>query len=141
MHVSALWFNHTIRSGSGSHPCSPVKKGHVDQTAEAVFRRFNLHLPAKEVVEVLSNHRRIQLVNLWKPLNGYVLDRPLALAESRSVRTSDLVPIRHIYPDKVGETFSVRYKEQQKWWYWGGMSNTEALVFVCYDSGCNPPED
>lgn len=48
---------------------------------------------------------RAQLINLWRPLRGPVLDVPLAFADARTLNKSDLVPSRLIYPDREGQTF------------------------------------
>lgn len=71
---------------------------------------------------------------MWRPINGPVVDNPLALADSRSVKDEDVLSVRHIYPDREGGTLTVRYHPEQKWWYWSGQRNDEVVLIKCFDT-------
>jgi hypothetical protein len=44
------------------------------------------------------------------------------------------VEIAHVYPDRVGETYGVRYNPKQEFWYLSAMEVDEAIMLQCYDS-------
>ena len=37
------------------------------------------------------------------------------------------------FPDRTGETYSLRHSEKHKWYWYPGMSHDECLVFKCFD--------
>ena len=126
-----LIFDHTIRRSIPGATREPVLRVHIDQTPASAKARVLHHLP-DEAEELLKG--RYRLVNVWRPLNGTVESSPLAVADSQTVQEKDLVGVRHIYPDREGETAGVYYNEGMKWWYWGGMGNEERLLLQCFDS-------
>ena len=46
----------------------------------------------------------------------------------------DLVPVQLIYPDRVGETFSVRPNPKHRWYYLGQQTPEEVMLIKCFDS-------
>lgn len=44
------------------------------------------------------------------------------------------MPMQLIYPDRVGETLSVRPNEKHKWYYLEGQRPEETLLIKCFDS-------
>ena len=124
-------FDHTIRRSNPDAPRAPVTRVHVDQTARSTEWRVKLH-NADEADELLKGRYRI--INVWRPLNGPVQAHPLGFASAESVDDNDLVPGEHRYPHRTGETAGVRYKPEQKFYYWSGMQNDERLFLKCYDS-------
>jgi hypothetical protein len=46
----------------------------------------------------------------------------------------DLVPTTLVYPDREGETSSVRFSPGHKWKYVSGMRPEEYVLIKCYDS-------
>ena len=109
----------------------PVPSVHVDQTAESAVARVHRHLPAEDVPELL-NHR-FQIINLWRPIHHAAWDWPLAFCDFRSIDVkNDLVPTDLVYPDRKGETLSVKYNPNHKWKYLKGMEPDEfALIKWC----------
>lgn len=128
-------FDHTIRRSSPNAHRAPVTRVHVDQTPKSTEARVRLHSP-EEAEELLKGRYRI--INVWRPLNGPVQTSPLGFASATSVDEKDLVGVRHIYPDREGETAGVQYNEGQKWYYWSGMKNDERLFLKCFDSNDRP---
>ncbi|ESK87703.1 hypothetical protein Moror_1855 [Moniliophthora roreri MCA 2997] len=130
-------FNHTLRRrrGQGDNGYSgPKKRGaatsvHVDQTPLAAHNRVRLHLSEDEAAERLK--RRFQIINLWRPISHPALDWPLAVCDYRSVNLKeDLVPVDLVYPDRVGETFNVKYNPEHKWKYLQGITPEEVILQV-----------
>lgn len=128
-------FDTTIRRATPSEAfCRPVRKVHIDQTPRAAMLRAEKHLTWLEARAVIAGRRRIRLINVWRPLRGAVEDHPLAFAESQTLAQTDLVTVKHIYPDSVGETYAVKYNLNQCYRYWSKMRANEALLLQCYDS-------
>ncbi|PNP60305.1 hypothetical protein THARTR1_00329 [Trichoderma harzianum] len=131
-------FDHTIRrhnpdDSTGTTDAAlrgPVQRVHIDQSYTAAASRVPFHLP--EEAEELSKGR-VQIINVWRPIKQVQRD-PLAIAEADSVAEEDLVPIGLIYPNRNGETLSVRYNEGHKWFYKSGLTPEEVLLIKCFDS-------
>jgi len=130
-------FDHTIRrrvpgqEDRRDGPRQPVARVHVDQTARSGEERVRRHLGA-EADALLRG--RVQIINVWRPIRGPVLDRPLAVCDARSVEPADLVPSDLVYPDRVGETYSVAFNPAHRWFYLSDMRPDEVLLLKCYDS-------
>lgn len=88
------------------------------------------HLP--EEAERLSRGR-VQIINVWRPIKTVQRD-PLAVAEADSVPDSDLVGVELIYPNRRGETYTVRHNPSHRWYYKSGLSPDEVLLIKCFDS-------
>jgi hypothetical protein len=89
------------------------------------------HLPA-EADELLKG--RVQVINLWRPIRGPLRDTPLALCDAASVAADDLIASDLIYPNRNGETYSVKFNPDHRWFYFPEMTADEALLLKCYDS-------
>lgn len=131
-------FDHTVRrrvDGAadvrGAGPRQPATRVHVDQTDASGANRVREHLPA-EADELLKG--RVQVINLWHPIRGPVRDTPLALCDATSVPADDLVASDLIYPNRNGETYSVKFNPNHRWFYFPEMTADEGLLLKCYDS-------
>src|SRR6185437_12301164 len=136
-----LIFDHTVRrrvEGAadirGAGPRQPATRVHVDQTVVSGPNRVREHLP-DEADELLKG--RVQVVNLWRPIRGPVRDAPLAMADGTTVAPEDLVASDLIYPNRRGETYSVTYNPNHRWFYFPEMTADEALLLKCYDSAAD----
>jgi hypothetical protein len=133
-----LIFDHTVRKrveGSadvrGAGPRQPATRVHVDQTDLSGRNRVREHLP-DEADELLKG--RVQVINLWRPIRGPLLDAPLAMCDAQSVASGDLIASDLIYPNRRGETYSVRFSPGHRWFYFPKMISDEAVLLKCYDS-------
>lgn len=100
---------------------------HVDQTTASAIARVHRHLPPSDAPALLR--RRFQIINLWRPISHAAYDWPLALCDFRTVDPkNDLVPTTLRYPDRDGETFSVRFNPSHKWKYLRGMEPDELVL-------------
>ncbi|KAL8357544.1 hypothetical protein RB598_002381 [Gaeumannomyces tritici] len=112
-----------------------VRKMHVDQSPGGALGRARRHLPASERAAVESGCVRFRIVNVWRPLEpSEVADHPLVFADCRTVAREDLVPVRQVYPDYVGETYAVRHGPGQRYHYWSRMGPRDVLLLQCFDS-------
>src|ERR1700761_173506 len=109
----------------------PVARVHVDHTEKSGPQRVRDLLP-NEADELLKG--RVQVINLWRPIRGPLLDSPLAMCDAQSVASGDLIASDLIYPNRQGETYSVRFNPAHRWFYFPKMTSDEALLLKCYDS-------
>ena len=130
-------FDHTIRRQSNDNRDSatpalrgPVQRVHIDQSYKAGPERVVYHLP-EESEQLLKG--RYQIINVWRPIKTIFKD-PLGVADANSVPDSDLLPVQLIYPNRVGETFTVRPNEQHKWYFLYGQRPDEVTLIKCFDS-------
>jgi hypothetical protein len=131
-------FDHTVRKRvegapdiRDGGPRQPATRVHVDQTDVSGANRVREHLP-DEAEELLKG--RVQVINLWRPIRGPLCDSPLAMADGTTVAPDDLVASDLIYPNRSGETYSVKYNPNHRWFYFPEMTPDEALLLKCYDS-------
>jgi hypothetical protein len=131
-------FDHTVRmrvEGAadvrGAGPRQPATRVHVDQTELSGPNRVREHL-SDEADELLKG--RVQVINLWRPIRGPLRDAPLAMLDGQSVAPGDLIASDLIYPNRRGETYSVKYNPNHRWFYIPEMKADEALLLKCYDS-------
>jgi hypothetical protein len=96
--------------------------------------RLGRHVPKSLQESILVNHKRVCIVNIWRPIQRQVNDHPLAFAESVPVADEDLVKVAHKYDDRTGRKFAVKYSPGQKFWYWSNMRVDETLVLLYFDS-------
>jgi hypothetical protein len=130
-------FDHTVRRrvpGAEDRQNAlrqPVARVHVDHTEKSGPQRVRDLLP-DEADELLRG--RVQIINLWRPIKGPLRDAPLAVCGARSVAPGQLVASDLVYPNRVGETYSVTFDPAHRWFYVSGMQPDEGLLLKCYDS-------
>ncbi|HUB94468.1 MAG TPA: CmcJ/NvfI family oxidoreductase [Stellaceae bacterium] len=112
-------------------PRQPVTRVHIDHTAKSGPQRVR-DLLGDEAEELLRG--RVQVINLWRPIRGPLRDAPLAVCDARSVAPGDLVPSDLVYPNRVGETYAVKYNPDHHWFFVPAMRRDEALLIKCFDS-------
>ncbi|OQN97501.1 hypothetical protein B0A48_16654 [Cryoendolithus antarcticus] len=72
--------------------------------------------------------------SLWRPLTPVTRDA-LALADKSTVSDADLQPLTTQFPTgAVNEAASLRFREGQRFVYWGGMQVGEVLLIKLFDS-------
>jgi len=131
-------FDHTIRrriagaaDRSSGVPRQPVPRVHNDYTVKSGPQRVR-DLLGDEAEDLLK--RRFAVVNVWRPINGPVVDSPLAVCDARSVHEKDLVATDLIYPDRTGEIYYAKFNPAHRWYYAPAMRNEEVILIKCYDS-------
>jgi len=122
------------RSRSG--PRQPATRVHVDHTARSGPQRVR-DLMGDEAEELLKG--RVQVINMWRPIREPLRDAPLAVCDSRTVASDDLVPSDLVYRERVGETYSVRYNPAHRWFYTPEMRRDEALLLKIADTRTDIP--
>ena len=131
-------FDHTIRRQSNDQRDTdpskalrgPVQRVHIDQSYKAGPQRVQHHLP-EEADRLLKG--RYQIINAWRPIKTIRKD-PLGVVDATSVPDEDLLPVQLIYPDRVGETCTVRPNDQHRWYYLREQTPAEVMLIKCFDS-------
>jgi hypothetical protein len=130
-------FDHTVRkrvqgvSDRDGGLRQPVARVHVDHTEKSGPQRVRDLIP-EEAEQLLKG--RVQIINLWRPIRGPLLDSPLAVCDARTVNPDELVASDLVYPNRVGETYSVKYNPDHQWFYVPRMTADEILLLKCFDS-------
>ncbi len=133
--ISVTVFNYTQRKASATKtPCRQVHKIHIDQSSRGVFLRAWRHLPAEDIAAIENGEAHFRIINVWKPIFRPVKDYPITVAEFRSLRAADLVPVRQVSSDYVGETYAVKHRDGQMFRYWSDMKPCDVFLIQCFDS-------
>lgn len=131
-----LVFDHTIRTArlqkpDGTPSREPVHRVHNDYTLKSAPQRVRDLLP--DEAEELLRHR-FAVVNVWRPIRAPLLHLPLALCDAGTLAPEDIVASDLIYPDRLGETYSIRYNPAHRWFYFPAMGRDEVVLIKCFDS-------
>jgi hypothetical protein len=129
-------FDHTLRSGDEAEReqklvREPVLSAHNDYTEWSGPQRLR-EIMGDEAESLLE--RRFAIVQVWRAINQPIQSNPLALADARSVSPEDLLVSERRYPNRVGQTYRLRYNPNHRWVYFPQMRREEAIVFKVYDS-------
>ena len=134
-------FDHIVRNAAmaatkGSGIKMPAKRVHNDYTAWSSPKRVR-DLMGEEAEELLKH--RFAIINLWRPIRGPLLDSPLALCDAQSLEEENLIASDLLYPDRAGETYSITYNPNQRYYYFPKMQSDEAVLIRCFDSAREGP--
>ena len=129
-------FDYTLRSGNEAEREAklvrePILSAHNDYTEWSGPQRVRDLLP-DEAGTLLKG--RFAIIQVWRAINQPIESNPLAIADARSVAFDDLLIAERRYPNRVGQTYRLRYNEQHRWFYFPRMTRNEALVFKVFDS-------
>mmetsp|Transcript_4712 Transcript_4712/g.8077 ORF Transcript_4712/g.8077 Transcript_4712/m.8077 type:complete len:325 (+) Transcript_4712:69-1043(+) len=149
---TVLVFDHTIRESGNTNlnaqageSAAPVPRVHCDYTADGAPRR--LQLLGKEGINSLKRGRmlteaevdklaagRFAFINVWRPISDEPVYRmPLAVCDERSVALEDRFLYELVFPDRIGENYSLKFSADHKWYYFPRQTKEEVLVFKVYD--------
>ena len=129
-------FDHTLRSGNEAEReerliREPVLNAHNDYTEWSGPQRVRDLLP-DEAETLLKG--RFAIIQVWRAINKPIQSNPLAVADAASVPFDDLLIAERRYPNRVGQTYRLKYNPAHRWFYFPEMRRDEALVFTVYDS-------
>ncbi len=129
-------FDHTIRTshdrprGVGL-PREAVLRVHNDYTLKSGPQRVRDLVPDEAEARL---RKRFAIVNVWRPIVGPLQQFPLALGDAESLHAEDVLATDLIYPDRVGEIYSIAYNPSQRWFYFPEMSRDEVVLLKTFDS-------
>lgn len=131
-------FDHTVRrripgveDRQWGVPRQPVSRVHIDHTISSGPQRVR-DLLRSEADNLLRG--RVQIINIWRPIRGPLQDMPLAICDASTVSPEQLVPSQLVYLNRFGETYSVIFHPEHRWFYVPEMERNEVLLLKCYDS-------
>jgi len=129
-------FDHTLRSGDEAEREArllrePVLSAHNDYTEWSAPNRVR-ELMGEEAEALLKS--RFAIVQVWRAINQPIESNPLAIADAKSVEPGDLLVAERRYPNRVGQTYRLKYNPRHRWVYFPRMRRDEALVFKVFDS-------
>jgi hypothetical protein len=129
-------FDHTLRSGSETEREArllrePVLSAHNDYTEWSGPNRVREVMGA-EAEALLAG--RFAIIQVWRATHAPIESNPLAIADARSIPAGDLLVAERRYPNRVGQTYRLRYNPAHRWFYFPRMRRDEALVFKVFDS-------
>jgi hypothetical protein len=136
-------FDYTVRASdpelrARKQVREPASLVHNDYTPNSGFVCLQESL-GDEAAELAQG--RFQIINVWRPLVDPVEDFPLALCDTRSLTTADLVDTERRAPNHIGEIQLALHTDEQRWFYFPEMRPDEVLLFKTFDSidgGINP---
>jgi hypothetical protein len=129
-------FDHTLRSGDEAEREArlirePVLSAHNDYTEWSGPQRMRDVMGA-EAEALLAG--RFAIIQVWRPIASPIMSNPLAIADARSVAPGDLLVAERRYPNRVGQTYRLKYNPGHRWFYFPQLRREEAIVFKVYDS-------
>lgn len=129
-------FCHVRHVLSTHHFIAMIQQTHVDQNYWAALERIRMHHGEETLSRVLSGKARAIICNVWRPLVGPVLERPVAVADRRTV--IDERDLAMTLPPslgcRTGESQMLRYHPDQRWYYVSQMQTDECLLLKIFDS-------
>ena len=130
-------FDHNIRAEitapkrpSVAH--EPVHLVHNDFTEHSGPARVKRELGAHRAANLLTG--RLAIINVWRPIVGAVMSKPLALCDAQSLSVHDLVAADMIYSNRTGSEYRSRYNPQHRWYYYPTLETEEVLLIKVCDS-------
>ncbi len=128
-------FDHTLRTADDelrekARIREVVRRVHNDYTEWSGPQRVRDLLP-DEADDLLR--RRFAIVQVWRPIRLPVESFPLAICDARTLSTDDLIVSERRYPNRIGQTYAIRYSPQHQWYWFPRMRREEALVFKVFE--------
>mmetsp|Transcript_96027 Transcript_96027/g.248821 ORF Transcript_96027/g.248821 Transcript_96027/m.248821 type:complete len:345 (-) Transcript_96027:99-1133(-) len=154
-----LIFDHTVRESGNTNlnaaaggSAAPVPRVHCDYTADGAPRRL-MQLATTGVYSHMRKRtltvadfedlasRRFAFINVWRSISDEapVERMPLACCDTNSVPSEDKFLYELIFPDRVGENYSLKFNTEHKWVYYPYQTKDECLIFKVYDKQHDGP--
>jgi hypothetical protein len=129
-------FDHTIRTSHNQPrgvglPREAVLRVHNDYTLKSGPKRVRDLVPEEAEARL---RKRFAIINVWRPIVGPLQQFPLALGDAESLAAKDVLATDLIYPDRIGEIYSIAYSPSQRWFYFPEMSRDEVVLLKTFDS-------
>ena len=112
----------------------PADIVHNDYTARSGVKRLRDHFADDPNAAERLLRRRFAIVNVWRSIAGPVYNYPLALCDTTTVRSEDLVSVERRAEERIGELQVALHDSGQRWYYFPEMRMDEALLFKTFDS-------
>ncbi|KAL4784377.1 hypothetical protein BJX76DRAFT_347853 [Aspergillus varians] len=120
------------------HPVAEAEVSNFDRSEKGkigtpMMERIRNRLP-EESQHLLSG--RVQLINLWRPINGPVEDHPIAVCDRRTLDSSKLIETDMIRGNYTGTMLYPQYEPNStcQWDYMSGQDVEDVLLFKGFDT-------
>lgn len=129
-------FDHTRRAATDKlrkavKSREPASVIHNDYTDFSALQRLRDILPDQAESRIQN---RFAIVNVWRSIFGTVETFPMAFCDSTSVDNDDLVPVKRLSSDRIGEIQYALHNPKHRWFYFPAMTMNEAALIKTYDS-------
>jgi hypothetical protein len=129
-------FDHTLRTADDYDRAARkirevVPRVHNDYTEWSGPQRVRDLLP-DEAETLLKGH--FAIIQVWRPIRYPVETFPLAMCDAMSISPDDLIVTERRHPNRIGQTYSVSYNPDHRWFWFPLQRREEAIVFKVYDS-------
>jgi hypothetical protein len=129
-------FDHTRRAATDNlrkavKSREPASVIHNDYTDFSAPQRLRDLLPDQAETRLQN---RFAIVNVWRSIFGTVETFPMAFCDSTSVDTDDLVAVKRLSNDRIGEIQYALHNPMHRWFYFPAMKMDEAALIKTYDS-------
>lgn len=129
-------FDHTLRTADDADRAARkirevVPRVHNDYTDWSGPQRVRDLLP-DEADTLLQGH--FAIIQVWRPIRYPVETFPLAMCDAQTISANDLIITERRHPNRIGQTYSIRYNPNHQWFYYPLQRREEAIVFKVYDS-------
>jgi hypothetical protein len=105
-----------------------------NDTLRTVLAEGQSLLDADAVEQALASGR-FAIINLWRNIAAEpVATQPLALCDAASVRPEHLVVFEIHYTDRIGENYFAKHHNGHRWYFYPGLTRSEALLIKQWDS-------
>jgi hypothetical protein len=129
-------FDHTLRTADDADRAARkirevVPRVHNDYTDWSGPQRVRDLLP-DEADKLLAGH--FAIIQVWRPLRYPVETFPLAMCDAQTLSPDDMIVTERRHPNRIGQTYSIRYNPGHQWFWYPLQRREEAIVFKVYDS-------
>ncbi|KAF8600106.1 hypothetical protein BDV93DRAFT_589925 [Ceratobasidium sp. AG-I] len=141
--AKVIVWDHTLRKRVArpeqdyeSIPAEVSLQTHIDQTYWAAKERIRMYYGQETCDRVSAGEARAIICNVWRPLRGPVVERPLAAADRRTIDPERDMNMTLPAPPgcRTGESQMLRHHPDQKWYYVSKMQPDECLLLKIFDS-------
>ncbi|KND90092.1 hypothetical protein TOPH_05322, partial [Tolypocladium ophioglossoides CBS 100239] len=127
-------FPEKSRGSKEAETDQPVQGVHCDYTPRQAYESVRTAFGDEKANEIW-NERRVQIIQVWRPLRGPVVDWPLAVCDSNSInKESDLVATDNVWSYAVFETYNVLHNPKHAWYYISKQTSEDVLLFKGFDN-------
>jgi len=133
-------FDHTRRSSSAAiRVARNIREAsnviHNDYSAQSGRHRLADYFATNHQDDMQAwMDRPFAIVNVWRSSKGTIEDHSLTFCHADSVASTDLVSVKRVGAERVGEIQLLLFNSQHKWSYFPALQGHEALLFKTYDS-------
>ncbi|KAF7128316.1 hypothetical protein CNMCM5793_002858 [Aspergillus hiratsukae] len=133
--TDVLLFDWRVRRSDSTGPVKlegAKAGGDTNQTEASAVRRTRASFPPEYAERLLAG--RVQMLNLWRPINGPVENHPLAVCDGSSYDPSKLLEADIIREKYTGHMMYALYDPGMAWYYMSRQRDDEVVIFKSYDS-------